>query len=268
MRFRNLFLLLTAFLLLGIACKPKNTAKEKEEKNMLKEKVVSDTTDTATQLVTETIKAHGGELYDKAHYAFTFRDKRYTFKNNRGRYTYSVKSKKDGKAIQDQLTDGKLTRTIDEVETQLSNKDIAKYSEALNSVIYFATLPHKLGDFAVNKTHEGVTTINGKTYEILGITFQQEGGGKDFDDKFHYWINKENKTIDYLAYSYSTNEGGVRFRAAYNPRTVTGIRFQDYINYRAPIGTPLKDLPALYEAGSLEELSRIVTEDIVSLKEE
>jgi hypothetical protein len=24
----------------------------------------------------------------------------------------------------------------------------------------------------------------------VGVTFGQDGGGKDFDDEFHYWINK------------------------------------------------------------------------------
>jgi hypothetical protein len=39
----------------------------------------------------------------------------------------------------------------------------------------------------------------------------------------------------------------VRFRTAFNTRVIDGLTFQDYINYEAPIGTPLKDLPKLYE---------------------
>ena len=159
-----------------------------------------------------------------------------------------------------------LNAMVNGKETHLSNKDIAKYSEALNSVVYFATLPHKLTDKAVNKTFEGTTTIKGQPYEILGVAFDEVGGGTDFDDKFYYWIHEESKTVDYLAYSYSTNDGGVRFRSAYNPRVLGGIRFQDYINFEAPIGTPLKTLPVLYENGQLKELSRIITEDISPLE--
>ena len=68
--------------------------------------------------------------------------------------------------------------------------------------------------------------------------------------------------MNYMAYSYHTNDGGVRFRSAYNPRTVDGIRFQDYVNWEAPIGTPLEELPKLYENGQLKELSKIETEAV------
>jgi hypothetical protein len=53
-----------------------------------------------------------------------------------------------------------------------------------------------------------------KQYDVVGVTFGQDGGGKDFDDEFHYWINKQTHKVDYLAYSYRTNDGGVRFRTA------------------------------------------------------
>jgi hypothetical protein len=163
------------------------------------------------------------------------------------------------------LENGTLTRTVNGNTTGLSPKDVAKYTEALNSVVYFATLPHKLSDAAVNKSYVGRTTIKGQDYEVVAVTFDQEGGGVDHDDEFRYWINVDTKTIDYLAYNYETNDGGVRFRSAYNPRTVGGIRFQDYVNYEAPIGTPLDELPELYEAGKLKELSRIETEYVVDL---
>ncbi len=252
------------------SCNPKEKSGKKEASHPGKTEATISTEekmDQAEVLTAETIQAHGGSLYDEAFYGFTFRKKQYTFQNRKGSYTYTVKSGDQGKEIQDVLENGVLTRTINGSATPLSEKEIAKYFEALNSVVYFVTLPHKLKDRAVNKTYEGPTMIKGRAYDVLGIGFDQDGGGVDYDDQFHYWINKETKTIDYLAYSYSTNEGGVRFRSAYNPRTVGGIRFQDYINYEAPIGTPLKDLPALYETGALKELSRIITENVVDLKQ-
>ena len=68
--------------------------------------------------------------------------------------------------------------------------------------------------------------------------------------------------MDYLAYNYKVNGGGVRFRSSYNRRNVGGIIFQDYINYKAEVGTPLKDLPTLYENDKLKEVSRIDTENV------
>jgi hypothetical protein len=70
----------------------------------------------------------------------------------------------------------------------------------LNSVIYFATLPYKLQDASVTKTFVEEATIKGKRYDLIKVTFGQDGG-KDFDDEYMYWINKDTPS-DYLAYSY------------------------------------------------------------------
>ena len=212
------------------------------------------------------IKAHGGKKYQTAHYTFTFRDKNYTFKNNNDQFRYSVRSKKNGKEIVDILENGILKRKVNGVAIELSEKEKNRYSSGLNSVIYFATLPYKLQDKAVKKSYQGTTTIKGKAYEILEIRFEQEGGGRDHDDVFHYWINQKSNVIDYLAYNYQVSGGGVRFRSAYNSRNVGGIIFQDYVNYKAEVGTPLADLPKLFEQGKLKELSRIETENVVQIK--
>ena len=69
--------------------------------------------------------------------------------------------------------------------------------------------------------------------------------------------------MDYLAYSYETDGGGIRFRAAYNPREINGLRFQDYVNYKPQgLDVALKDLDYLYEQGSLIEVSKIELENV------
>ena len=264
------------FLTISIGISSCNTEKKKdtvssEEKEVTSQKVNAPSKaavmDKADSLVVRTIAAHGGELYDTAYYGFTFRGKKYSFHNKSGGYIYTVTSQKDGEEIRNVLENGTLSRTINGVETDLSPKDVVKYTEALNSVVYFATLPYKLNDAAVKKSYKGRTTIKGQDYKVLSVTFDQKGGGTDHDDTFMYWINTDMNTVDYLAYNYETNDGGVRFRSAYNPRTVGGIRFQDYINYEAPIGTPLIELPGLYGAGKLKELSRIKTEDVTAIED-
>mgnify|MGYP003627410212 FL=1 len=257
------FIIVTVILLIAVGCKDF----QKDDKNASQiEKSAQELSNENTQsIVNEAIKAHGGTLYDSAHYQFVFRDKLYSFENKNG-FTYKVSSKDSlGNQIEDFLQDGKLARTVNNELVELSKKDIAKYSEALNSVIYFATLPHKLNDKAVQKEAIGETIIKGEDYDVVKVTFGKVGGGKDYDDVFMYWINKKSHYINYLAYSYSVNEGGVRFRSAYNPTTIDGIRFQDYINWEAPVGTPLKELPAMFEKGQLKELSRIETKDIQNL---
>ena len=219
----------------------------------------------AEVILNQTIDAHGGDLYNSANYGFVFRDNTYHFKNDNQNYEYTKISKKDNTITIDVLKNGKLYRTINGDTVSLNEKQIKGVTGAINSVIYFATLPYKLNDASVNKSYLGDITIKEKRYAILGITFNQEGGGEDFDDQYHYWINTETKKIDYLAYNYSVNKGGVRFRAAYNKQVVDGITFQDYTNYEAKVGTPLDQLPELFEAGKLKELSKIKTEDIINL---
>ena len=219
----------------------------------------------AALILEKTIKSHGGDLYNTANYSFVFRGDAYYFKNNNESYEYSKRSEKEKTVIQDFLKNDALTRVVNGDTIKLSEPKIKRATGGLNSVIYFATLPYKLNDKAVNATYVGETTIKGEDYTILGITFSKEGGGDDFEDQFHYWINTKTNKIDYLAYNYQVNGGGVRFRSAYNRRVIDGITFQDYINHKAKLNTALQDLPKLYEAGELKELSKIKTENIINL---
>lgn len=216
----------------------------------------------AEEIIQQAIQAHGGKKYDNAYYSFTFRKNKYTFQNNNDLYEYSVIRNKNGKITKEVVHNNGMTRHIDNVSISLSKDEQYKYSQGVNSVIYFATLPHKLKDKSVNKNYIGETSIKNKKYDIIEVSFDEEGGGKDHDDQYHYWINKETKTIDYLAYNYTVNKGGVRFRSAYNTRNVDGIIFQDYINFKAPVGTPIIALPGLYEMDKLTQLSLIETEDV------
>jgi hypothetical protein len=137
-----------------------------------------------------------------------------------------------------------------------------KYTSSVNSVLYFVQLPYLLNDPAVIKSYEGTQKVLGETYDVLKVTFRPSGGGEDFQDEYRYWFHEKTHLLDFLAYNYETDGGGVRFRKAYNRSERGGILFQDYVNYEVPVGTPLQKIPALFEAGKLKELSRIVNTDI------
>ncbi len=247
--------LVLSFFLFAMSCKSTNSTHETSSKTMTQ----------ADKIFADALKAHGGKRYDNAHFEFIFRKNKYTFKNSNGGYEYTAQRIKNGKTTIDKMTNNDFTRMTDGQKTALNQKQKSGYSNSLNSVIYFATLPHKLQDPAVNKEYKGTTTIKGKIYEVLQITFNKEGGGVDHDDVYYYWINQKTKVIDFFAYNYQVNNGGVRFRSAYNTRKVNGILFQDYINFKAPVGTPLSDLPMLYEKEQLKQLSLIETEAVRKL---
>lgn len=217
-------------------------------------------------LIQSAVTAHGGTAYASAHYQFVFRGKTYTFHNQGELYTYSKSTLKDGQETLDKMDNFGFVRMKDGAAvSDMTPKQIGGSREGLNSVIYFATLPYKLLDKAVNAKYVADQKIKGQDYSMVQVTFDQEGGGKDYEDVFMYWFNKSTNTMDYLAYSYHVNGGGVRFRTAYNTRTVEGVVFQDYVNYKADKTTALDQLPALWETDQLKELSRIETESVISM---
>ena len=96
------------------------------------------------------------------------------------------------------------------------------------------------------------------------MTFNQEGGGEDYEDVFVYWTDKQSFKIGYVAYSYNEEDGvGMRFREAYNERYVNGLRFVDYKNYKTEDPeTKLTDLGKAFEKNQLKLLSKIELENI------
>ncbi|MGI9542599.1 MAG: DUF6503 family protein [Cyclobacteriaceae bacterium] len=217
----------------------------------------------ATEIIDRVIELHGGELYNAVEVEFDFRDRHYKSYYNRGAYKYERHFQDSTNQVRDVLTNDGFTRTINGVVAKVTDKKVAAYSRSINSVMYFAFLPFKLNDRSVNKKYLGKAQIKGQDYHKIEVTFQEEGGGEDYEDVFIYWIHPENHTMDYLAYVYHTDGGGKRFRAPYNIRNIDGLRFADYINYEEPNGPfSIADYDSLFAADALPELSRIELENI------
>ena len=216
---------------------------------------------TADGIIDKAIEKAGGELYKKANIEFVFRKNTYTSSRNDGEFEFTRTLKDSIGAVKDVLNNDGLKRYREGREVELSDSLAGVYSESVNSVHYFVQLPFGLDDPAVQKELVGEDSIAGKPYYEIRVTFKQEGGGADHEDIYMYWVNKENFTIDYLAYRFYVNDGGIRFRVAVDPRTKNGIRFVDYLNYKTDeLSTPLEELDELYEAGKLEKVSEIKNE--------
>ncbi len=219
----------------------------------------------AQKIVDKAISAHGGEKYKDLTVEFDFRKRHYKAERKDGHYTYErIFTDKSDQKIHDILNNDTIIRTINGKQVHLNEKQISGYSNSINSVIYFVLLPYFLNDPAVMKDYLGEESINGSNYKKVKVTFKQKGGGKDFEDEYIYWFNNETYTMDYLAYNYRVNGGGARFRSAYNIRTIKGIRFADYINYK-PIEKTLdvNSFGELFQNQGLEQLSKIETENII-----
>ena len=221
--------------------------------------------DTAQYALDQALLRHGSALIDTSRIAFDFRDRHYIAIRNGGRFQYErIWTDTVTKAItRDVLTNKGLTREVNGRVTPLSAKDSSAYANSVNSVIYFALLPYFLNDPAVRKTYLGKTTIKGIAYHKIGVTFGAENGGKDFQDQYIYWIRQDNFTLDYLAYNYIVDGGGARFRQAYNLRPVNGLLIADFINFKPKSDSrDVVRFDRLFESDSLEELSRIVLENV------
>ncbi|RZS92585.1 DUF6503 family protein [Aquimarina brevivitae] len=220
--------------------------------------------ETAEQIVNKAIEVAGGELFDQATIRFTFRDKEYVSRRNtKGVFSLERITYKENKTIRDVLNNRGFQRTINNCPVNTPDSLLTKMSDGVNSVHYFAYLPYGLNAAAVIKKKIGEDLIKDEPYHKIQVTFKKEGGGTDYEDEFVYWIHKEKYTIDYLAYKYAVNGGGIRFREAYNPRVINGIRFVDYHNFKVDeLSTPLKDLGKLFERKQLKKVSTIDLENI------
>lgn len=217
---------------------------------------------TADQVVTRAIDSSGGDLYRTSQVSFVFRDREYRYYRDGGQRVYERLTQTDSGLVRDILHGGNFRREVADREVPLPDSLQLAYGNSVNSVHYFAYLPFGLNDPAVNRELLGESELEGERYYKVRVTFDREGGGTDYDDVFVYWFNTRTYLPDYLAYAYHTNGGGLRFRKAYNPRVVAGIRFQDYINYKADKEASVEALDSLFLAGKLEELSRVELKDI------
>ncbi len=216
------------------------------------------------QVIDKAIEAAGGTSYNDLQLNFDFRGKHYQVKRDNGSYAYKrIWTDSIGK-IADIVTNTGFERMINEEAVQVPDSMASKYTSSINSVQYFTLLPFGLNDTAVNKELLENEEIKETNYHRVQVTFDQEGGGEDFEDVFIYWINSETYKVDFLAYSYNEDDGvGMRFREAYNERYIGNIRFVDYNNYKAETNdVKLTDLGKLFDSGKLKLLSKIENTNI------
>lgn len=226
--------------------------------------VSCDSRTEAEKIVDAAIAAHGGDLYEKTAITFDFRGTNYSIFKSPEAFEYSRAFSDSTGDVVDVLNNAGFTRKVNGVLIDtLTEERIGAFSRSVNSVAYFAFLPYGLNDAAAIKTYLGETTIKGKAYRLVKVTFQAAGGGDHFEDEFLYWFGVEDSRMDYMAYSYHTDGGGVRMREVRATQEVGGIRFQDYINLKAASKeTRLDSMQYLYEKGALEKLSEINLENI------
>lgn len=219
----------------------------------------------AQDVVDIAIKAIGGEQFKSSEIEFDFRDIHYKAVRNKWKFQYERILRDSINTTRDILSNSGFERFINDTLASIPDSMAVKYTSSVNAVHYFSVLPYGLNDKAVNKTYLGKVELKGKSYYKIKVTFEEDGGGEDYDDIFVYWINTETFGVDYLSYSYieDHNDIGLRFREAFNKRTINGLTFSDYNNYKSedPKAT-VYNLDSLFIANQLKLVSKIDLKNI------
>ena len=219
--------------------------------------------DTAHEIVDKSMVASGSNYIEGKRISFYFRDYYYESFRKDGQYELIRRKTDTTGTVKDVLSNNGFQRYINEKPVSLPDSMAVKYSESVNSVHYFAYLPYGLNDASVHKELLGEVTLFGRDYYKIKIWFDEEGGGEDYEDIYVYWIDKQTFTIGYLAYLFHVDGGGLRFRDAYNERTIKGIRFADYRNFKPKNpNASLYSLDSLFIEDELELLSTIELKNI------
>ncbi len=221
---------------------------------------------SAQGIIERAIEVHGGNQLRQARVTFDFREYSFIVERRGGEYSYQRSYQEDGSLIVESLSNSGVTRRVDGEVATLSEEELSDLMTPLNSVPYFALLPFNLQDPAVQASYLGQGTIRGEPYDKIEVTFREEGGGRDFEDRYVYWFHRDRHTMDYLAYTFQAGDGGTRFREAFNVRTISGVRFADYHNYVSDSLSspedPIERFDALFEKNAVSLLSEVLTENV------
>ncbi len=218
-------------------------------------------TDPVWEIVDRAIKVHGGETVARASIQFNFRQYHFVVTRDNGVYSYERTYTDEQDTYREVLDNDGITRSVNGQAVALTDDEKRRLLTPLNSVPYFALLPYNLSDPAVRPRILGTTVIGGESYDKIEVAFSEVDGGKDFEDRFVYWFHQERHTMDYLAYTFHSGDGGTRFREAHNVRRIGGVIFQDYHNYISDSlslpDSPIEQYDDLFQAGELKLLSEI-----------
>jgi hypothetical protein len=220
---------------------------------------------SAEEIVNKAIEVSGGNAFSNSEIHFDFRDISYSAIRNNGLFRLERFFKNDLQdSIRDVLSNEGFKRYVNGNQIIVPDSLATLYAASVNSVHYFSVLPYGLNDEAVNKTLVGEEAIKDKLYYKIKVTFDENGGGEDYEDVFIYWINKNNFEIDYLAYSYNEPDGkGLRFREAYDVKYLKGLRFANYRNYKPKLDdTSLLNLDIAFKNDELDLVSIIELKNI------
>jgi hypothetical protein len=213
---------------------------------------------------------HGSALLDEATVRFSFRGTPFVAERDGGRFRYSrTLTDAQGRTVEEVVDNDGAHRFVDGVEASLTPDGAAALTTAVNSVVYFALLPAPLADPAVRARLLTPDRVGGEDYDRVEVTFAQDGGGADYQDRYVYWLRQSDGQIGHYAYTYEVAPGdtaraatGTRFRVPIRTWREGGVVFQDWRNLSADSIGDLRHFGDLHDAGRVFEVSTVVLDSV------
>ena len=213
---------------------------------------------------------HGSALLDDATVRFSFRGTPFVAERDGGRFRYArTFTDEQGRSVEEVVDNDGAHRFVDGEEAPLTPSGAAALTTAVNSVAYFALLPAPLADPAVRARLLTPDRVGGEDYDRVEVTFAQDGGGADYQDRYVYWLRQSDGQIGHYAYTYEVTPGdtartatGTRFRVPIRTWREGGVVFQDWRNLSADSLGDLRDFGDLYDAGRTFEVSAVVLDEV------
>jgi hypothetical protein len=219
----------------------------------------------AAGIVEDAVRRHGGDLFEHARISFKFREAEFDVLQDGGSFRYERRyTDGEGRSVVEAMDNEGTYMEVDGEPVELTPEERYRVETVVNSTVYFGFLPFRLLDPAAHHRDLGPIEVLGQPYRMIEVTFDRDGGGTDWEDRFIHWIHEEERTLDYFAYRYHRDGGGTRFRRGINRREVDGLLIQDFENYRATEDavTDIAEYTRLMESGALELLSVLELEQV------
>lgn len=194
---------------------------------------VAATAAAAPPIVERAIAHHGGELYERAEIAFDVCSKSGCYdvrtRTDGGLFDHAVAGRVGEHRREVRWSNDRLEVRHDGEPVAVAPGDERVYRDWAMARIYFALLPYRLADPSVRHEDRGLVDWRGRKLHQVKVTFEP-GTSTAADDEYLYWFDPETGRVEYFAYSYSGNPGGLRFRRATHHRRIGGILFFDQEN--------------------------------------
>lgn len=185
-------------------------------------------------IVDKSILFHGGERYTASVTELDICSKSGCFhlraEVDGDRYDYTVSGQVRGHERKVRSTNDTVEAWQDGEPLDVAPEREQSYRDFAMARVYFPFLPYRLNDPSVWKRNFGIVDWEGKKLHKVEVVFEA-GTSTDADDEYMYWLDPATGRVEMFAYSYSDNEGGLRFRRAIDHRRVGGLLFFDQENH-------------------------------------